>query len=201
MTMRKRWLIPFMLFLVTLLFQKVVGQEDLPSLEKTIEWLRPKAINSIVVNPQILGKKSSRQQIIEWTLDYPSRCVLALKGRASGEKVGRGTAMPISVEFNLADFDPQRFNLGSFTFSDGKSTETSWTVTLHTTDNKSLINWHSSGGDFAAPSISFRFNDEDLADGVVRAFQHAINLCGGKTNPDKPDPFIRKKEKPSIRRF
>src|SRR5436305_9688247 len=121
MTMGKRQLTLSILFLAALSLQKVVAQEDLPPLDKTIEWLRLRTTNSIVVNSQMSGKKSSKQQVTEWRLDNPSKCVLVWKGWRLEEKGGRGATMPVSVEINLADFDPQKINTGSFTFSDGKS--------------------------------------------------------------------------------
>lgn len=187
-----RWLILFAISFAALSFQKVVAQEEPPPLDKTIEWLRAHTTNSIVPNQQISDKKSSKQQITEWTFDNPSKCTLVWKAWKPEEKAGRGEF--ISVEIHLADFDPQRISTGRYTFSDLKRTDTFWTVFLEAADKKSVVNWHSSNGSSYSPSISFRYDDEDVADGVGRAFQHAINLCGGKSSSDKPDPFIRRKK-------
>jgi hypothetical protein len=188
-----RQLILSILFLAMLPPEKIHAQEDLPPLDQTIAWLKAKATNSIIVNQQLSGKKTAKQQITGWSLDNPSRCILVWKGwRPEGEG-GRREEKTVSVEINLADFDPQKINRASFNFSDGKRMETYWAVLLNTTDDKNLVNWHSSDGRFYSTYISFRFNDEDLADGVIRAFRHAINLCGGKSKPNEPDPFIKKK--------
>ncbi len=192
MTAIKRRYILLTLFFAILPWQKVFAQEDPPSLDKTIEWLRQYVTNSIVMNQQLSDKKSSKKQVIEWSLANPSRCTLIWKGWKLEDNAGRSSFA--SVEINLADFDPRKITTGNYNISTPKHTDRYWVVFLETTDKKNTVNWRSVNGSFYSPFVSFRFDDEDVAQGVVRALNHAVNLCGGKSSIDKPDPFIRRKQ-------
>jgi hypothetical protein len=189
----KNRLILFALICLAVPTHKTLSQENRPSLAETIEWLRTHATNSIVIDSQLLPKKSSKQKDIEWEFNSARKCILTWRGFISEGKSGSKTTRFVTAEINLSDFNPQRIDRNYFLFSSNNNTNRFWVVRLNTTDNKNLVAWSNQSGSFYSASISFKFTDEDLADGVVRAFENAIVLCGGKGKPNKPDPFIRKR--------
>jgi hypothetical protein len=110
-----------------------------------------------------------------------------------------------SVTFSLADINPDNIELS---VGDSSVRRSYPVIRLRTTDSRRVVNWifvtketaYDSGNILRGPrlqsrtktrklasdDLSITVSSQDMAQRMMRAFQHAISLCGGKRNSREP---------------
>ena len=149
------------------------GQNE-PSLDKTIDYLA-----------SVLETGGSDQKIL-FGGDYRKEaCRLFISDTITYALVKPAKVYDTEVQFHLGTIDPKTVKViekrGAMV-----------TVELETTDYQSVIyesasKWKETRGRIpkllelnSVPSYRFRFSDSKAADHFAKAFQHAVELCGGK---------------------
>lgn len=170
----------------------VVPPLESRSLEEITQWLTRNS--SVMAHPWY--KSGNPRSKITWRYDNYTfswnECRVDTSHTSSMERYWRGEVKETSTtqyleSFSLKDMDPARVDVQVTQLSDShKGTTDVYRVFLTTTQEQTLVQVkkRKDGGSLtvASPTSSFSHGapNKEMAERMANAWQHAIQLCGGK---------------------